>query len=79
MLTTEDHRLSQESRVDLVMEISEQEADETMRALAKVEGIFAGSLASSHLHFAIPGSLYELEQVQPQSEIIAPPMCFCPY
>ena len=32
----------QESRVDLVLEISEREADETMRALAKVEGIFSG-------------------------------------
>ena len=34
----------QESRVDIVMEISEREADETMRALAKIEGVFAGSL-----------------------------------
>lgn len=32
----------QESRVDIVMEISEREADETMRALAKIEGVFAG-------------------------------------
>lgn len=32
----------QETRVDTVLEISEREADETMRALAKVEGIFAG-------------------------------------
>lgn len=34
--------LLQESRVDIVMEISEREADETMRALAKIEGVFAG-------------------------------------
>jgi len=34
--------VSQETRVDKVMEISEREADETMRALARVEGIFAG-------------------------------------
>ncbi len=34
--------LLQESRVDTVMEISEREADETMRALAKIEGVFAG-------------------------------------
>ena len=33
----------QETRVDLVLEISEREADETMRALAKLEGIFAGT------------------------------------
>jgi hypothetical protein len=30
----------------MVLEISEREADETMRALAKVEGIFAGLLSN---------------------------------
>lgn len=35
----------QESRVDMVLEISEREADETMRALAKVEGIFSGIIS----------------------------------
>ena len=33
----------QEHRVDRVMEIGQREAEETMRALAKVEGIFAGA------------------------------------
>ena len=33
---------TQEERVDRVMEIGQREAEETMRALAKVEGIFAG-------------------------------------
>lgn len=32
----------QEERVDRVMEIGQREAEEAMRALAKVEGIFAG-------------------------------------
>lgn len=32
----------QEERVDQVMEIGQREAEEAMRALAKVEGIFAG-------------------------------------
>jgi len=33
---------SQEERVDQVMEIGQREAEETMRAMATVEGIFAG-------------------------------------
>jgi cysteine synthase len=32
----------QEERLDRVMEIGQREAEETMRALARVEGIFAG-------------------------------------
>ncbi|BDA48091.1 Cysteine synthase B [Coccomyxa sp. Obi] len=35
-------KIFQEERVDRVMEIGQREAEETMRALAKVEGIFAG-------------------------------------
>ena len=33
----------QEQRVDRVMDIGQREAEETMRALARVEGIFAGA------------------------------------
>lgn len=33
----------QEERVDEVVEIGQREAEETMRSLAKVEGIFAGA------------------------------------
>ena len=33
----------QEQRVDHVMDIGQREAEETMRALARVEGIFAGA------------------------------------
>lgn len=37
----------QEERVDQVMEIGQREAEETMRALARVEGIFAGTVHHS--------------------------------
>ena len=33
--------------MDQVMEIGQREAEETMRALARVEGIFAGTLDTS--------------------------------
>lgn len=39
---------AQEERVDRVMEIGQREAEETMRALAKVEGIFAGGPRWQH-------------------------------
>lgn len=35
--------VEQEHRVDRVMEIGQREAEESMRALARVEGIFAGA------------------------------------
>lgn len=37
--------------MDRVMEIGQREAEEAMRALAKVEGIFAGGLVVSVLKF----------------------------
>jgi len=46
-------KIFDETRVDKVMEISEREADETMRALARVEGIFAGVSSGGAVSAAI--------------------------
>ena len=45
--------------MDRVMDIGQREAEETMRALAKVEGIFAGA---QDLQKSWPGLLHEILQ-----------------
>ena len=42
---------TQERRVDRVMDIGQREAEETMRALARTEGIFAGVVCKLMLPF----------------------------